>query len=188
MVQQLQYAITNANLKIPVDIDITPPEKIKDDLIRYIDILRPITDAVSQLWTQMLTPPDNTISKEEQKAKTMAVFAGLIVGLGQALVSLGTGALLASEGFKQAIMGNVPAAIAMIGGGSALIAIGKGQLQKVKNSASARSAGGGANGGGVGGFTGMMEAIQGEQVFRLAGNDLVTAINRTNRFQRTIGG
>ena len=77
----------------------------------------------------------------------------------------------------------------MMAAGSGLIALGKSKAQKVKNSASSRSAGGGANGGsGVGGFSDMMGAIQGEQVFRLAGNDLVTAINRTNTFQGTIGG
>ena len=43
-------------------------------------------------------------------------------------------------------------------------------------------------GGNGGTFEDFMNAIQGEQVFRLAGNDLVTAINRTNRFQGTIGG
>jgi len=54
---------------------------------------------------------------------------------------------------------------------------------------SSKGTGGNANDGkGVGGFKDMMNAIQGEQVFRLAGNDLVTAINRTNRFQESIGG
>ena len=43
----------------------------------------------------------------------------------------------------------------------------------------------GSNGGT---FEDFMNAIQGEQVFRLAGNDLVTAINRTNTFQGSIGG
>ena len=55
--------------------------------------------------------------------------------------------------------------------------------------ASSKGTGGNANDGkGVGGFKDMMNAIQGEQVFRLAGNDLVTAINRTNTFQGSIGG
>jgi hypothetical protein len=77
----------------------------------------------------------------------------------------------------------------MIGMGAALVKTGKGKLQNLKNSAHSRDAGGGANSGsGVGGFRGMMGAIQGEQVFRLAGNDLVTALNRTNRFQGSIGG
>jgi len=54
---------------------------------------------------------------------------------------------------------------------------------------SSKGTGGNANDGkGVGGFKDMMNAIQGEQVFRLAGNDLVTAINRTNTFQGAIGG
>lgn len=164
-------------------------EEIKAGAIQIIDILRPITDAMSQLWTQMLTPPDGTISKEEQKEKTMAAFGGIMVGLGQALFSLGMGALLANEGLKQALSGNVGAAIAMMAVGSGLIAFGKGKMQKAKDMASARTAGGGANSGsGTGNFTGMMEAIQGEQVFRLAGNDLVTALNRTNNFQGAIGG
>jgi len=193
MVMELQRAIHNANLTLPLDIEIEVPDidedSVKDGLIRIIDIIRPITDAMSQLWTQMLTPPDGTISKEEQKEKTMAAFGGIMVGLGQALFSLGMGALLANEGLKQALSGNVGAAIAMMAVGSGLIAFGKGKMQKAKDMASARTAGGGANSGsGTGNFTGMMEAIQGEQVFRLAGNDLVTALNRTNNFQGAIGG
>lgn len=163
-------------------------EEIKAGAIQIIDILRPITDAMSQLWMQVLTPPDNTISAEEQKEKTMAAFGGIMVGLGQALFSLGTGSLLASMGLDS--LGTNPAlAIAMIGAGSGLIAIGKGKLQKAKDMGASRTAGGSANSGSGGGnFTGMMEAIQGEQVFRLAGNDLVTALNRTNNFQGSIGG
>ena len=161
---------------------------IEQGAIQIIDILRPITDAMSEIWMQMLTPPDTTISKEEQREKTLAAFGGIMVGLGQALFSLGMGSLLTSMGLDQ-LGKNPPLAIAMMGAGSGLIAIGKGKLQKARNMASARSAGGGASGGNGGGsFTGMMEAIQGEQVFRLAGNDLVTAINRTNTFQGTIGG
>ena len=153
-----------------------------------IDILRPITDAMSQIWMQMLTPPDNTISAEEQKEKTMAAFGGIMVGLGQALFSLGMGSLLASLALPT--LGQNPAlAVAMMGMGTGLIAIGKGKLQKAREMGASRTAGGGANSGsGTGNFTGMMEAIQGEQVFRLAGNDLVTALNRTNNFQGAIGG
>ena len=164
--------------------------KAKDSALAWIDILRPITDAASQLWTQMLTPPDGTISKEEQKEKTMAAFAGIMVGLGQALFSLGMGALLAHEGLKEALSGNVPAALIMMATGTGLIALGKGQLQKAKNSQFSRESGGSANSGGAGGqsMTDFMSAVQGEQVFRLAGNDLVTAINRSNTFQGTIGG
>jgi hypothetical protein len=138
----------------------------------------------------MLTPPDGTISKEEQKEKTMAAFAGIMVGLGQALFSLGMGALLAHEGLKEALSGNVPAALIMMATGTGLIALGKGQLQKAKNSQFSREGGGSANSGGAGGqsMTDFMSAVQGEQVFRLAGNDLVTAINRSNTFQGTIGG
>jgi hypothetical protein len=84
---------------------------------------------------------------------------------------------------------NPPLAIAMMGMGAGLISIGKGKLQKARELGVARTGGGGANSGsGTGNFTGMMEAIQGEQVFRLAGNDLVTALNRTNNFQGAIGG
>ena len=164
--------------------------KAKESALAWIDILRPITDAASQLWTQMLTPPDGTISKEEQKEKTMAAFAGIMVGLGQALFSLGMGALLAHEGLKEALSGNVPAALIMMATGTGLIALGKGQLQKAKNSQFSREGGGSANSGGAGGqsMTDFMSAVQGEQVFRLAGNDLVTAINRSNTFQGTIGG
>ena len=164
--------------------------KAKESALAWIDILRPITDAASQLWTQMLTPPDGTISKEEQKEKTMAAFAGIMVGLGQALFSLGMGALLAHEGLKEALSGNVPAALIMMATGTGLIALGKGQLQKAKNSQFSRESGGSANSGGAGGqsMTDFMSAVQGEQVFRLAGNDLVTAINRSNTFQGTIGG
>jgi beta-N-acetylglucosaminidase len=164
--------------------------KAKDSALAWIDILRPITDAASQLWTQMLTPPDGTISKEEQKEKTMAAFGGIMVGLGQALFSLGMGALLAHEGLKEALSGNVPAALIMMATGAGLISLGKGQLQKAKNSQFSREGGGSANSGGAGGqsMTDFMSAVQGEQVFRLAGNDLVTAINRSNTFQGTIGG
>lgn len=166
-------------------------EKTKEDLLLWIDVLRPITDAVAQIWSQILTPPDNTIGKDEQKERTKAAFAGIMIGLGQAMVSLGTGALLLNKGMQSLGTGNIGPALLMIAGGSALIALGKGQLQKVKNKAHAReqATGGGANRSGAkGGFSAMLEAIQGEQVFRLAGNDLVTSINRTNRFQGTIGG
>ena len=165
--------------------------KVKEDLLHWIDVLRPITDAVAQIWSQILTPPDNTIGKDEQKERTKAAFAGIMIGLGQAMVSLGTGALLLNKGMQSLGTGNIGPALLMIAGGSALIALGKGQLQKVKNKAHAReqATGGGANRSGAkGGFSAMLEAIQGEQVFRLAGNDLVTSINRTNRFQGTIGG
>ena len=166
-------------------------EKMKEGGLTIIDILRPITDAMADVWSEILTPPDDTISKEEQKEKTMAAFAGIIVGLGQALFSLGTGALLASKGFEEAIKGNVPAALAMIAGGSALIAIGKGQLQKVKRSAAARESatGGGANDGSNGNsMASFLKAIQGEQTFRINGADLVSVVGRQNNFTNAIGG
>jgi hypothetical protein len=164
--------------------------KAKDSALAWIDILRPITDAASQLWTQMLTPPDGTISKEEQKEKTMAAFGGIMVGLGQALFSLGMGALLANKGLEEAIKGNVPAAMIMMAAGSGLIALGKGKLQKVKNSQFAREAGGGANDGSSNGnsMDSFMKAIQGEQTFRINGNDLVTVIGRQNNFTNATGG
>jgi hypothetical protein len=164
-------------------------KEVEAGAMEIIDILRPITDAMSSLWMEVLTPPDSTISKEEQKEKTMAAFGGIMVGLGQALFSLGMGSLLASLGLDS--LGKNPAlAVAMMGAGSGLIALGKGQLQKAKNSQFSREGGGSANSGGAGGqsMTDFMSAVQGEQVFRLAGNDLVTAINRSNTFQGTIGG
>jgi hypothetical protein len=165
-------------------------QKQKTAAIEWIDILRPITDAASQLWTQMLTPQDGTISKEEQKEKTMAAFGGIMVGLGQALFSLGMGALLANKGLEEAIKGNVPAAMIMMAAGSGLIALGKGKLQKVKNSQFAREAGGGANDGSSNGnsMDSFMKAIQGEQTFRINGNDLVTVIGRQNNFTNATGG
>ena len=173
-----------------VDVDGKSMDAAKESALAWIDILRPITDAASQLWTQMLTPPDGTISKEEQKEKTMAAFGGIMVGLGQALFSLGMGALLANEGLKQALSGNVPAALIMMATGSGLIALGKGKLQKVKNSQFAREAGGGANDGSSNGnsMDSFMKAIQGEQTFRINGNDLVTVIGRQNNFTNATGG
>jgi len=161
---------------------------IEAGALQLLDILRPIADAMTQIFVQMLTPPDTTISEQEQREKTLAAFGGIMVGLGQALFSLGMGSLLVSMGLKD--LGKNPAlAIAMMGMGAGLISIGKGKLQKAREMGVARTGGGGANSGsGTGNFTGMMEAIQGEQVFRLAGNDLVTALNRTNNFQGAIGG
>lgn len=176
-----------------VDVDGKSIDDAKESAIGWIDILRPITDAASQLWTQLLTPPDTTISKEEQKEKTLGLFAGMMVGLGQALFSLGLGAILATEGVKKALQGGpVGAAVglSMMAVGSGLIAIGKGQLQKVKNSQSAREAGGGANDGSSNGnsMDSFMKAIQGEQTFRINGNDLVTVIGRQNNFTNATGG
>jgi len=75
------------------------------------------------------------------------------------------------------VLGGVSAAISGKGGGS--------------GSMSSSGTGGDANNrGGIGGgtFEDFMNSIRGEQVFRLAGNDLVTAINRTDTFQGSIGG
>jgi hypothetical protein len=168
---------------------IVPKEELEDSLDEWMSIIRPIADGMGQLWDGLLTPPDNTISKEEQKEKTMSAFGGILAGVGQALFSLGLGQVTYAMGLKFLGSANPAPGIALMAVGSGLIAMGKSKMQSAKSSAHARTSGGGANGGsGVGGFSDMMGAIQGEQVFRLAGNDLVTAINRTNRFQGTIGG
>jgi hypothetical protein len=161
-------------------------DTVEENAENLVNVLRPFTDAAADLWMAILTPKDSTISHAEQKEQTEMMFAGVFQGLGQALFSVGMGIVLFNKGL--ATMGT-PAGIAMMVAGSGLIALGKSKAQKVKSSAHARDAGGGANSGsGTGNFTGMINAIQGEQVFRLAGNDLVTAINRTNTFQGSIGG
>jgi len=161
-------------------------DTVEKNAENLVNVLRPFTDAAADLWMAILTPKDSTISHAEQKEKTQMMFAGVFQGLGQALFSIGMGIVLFNKGLENM---QTPAGIAMMVAGSGLIALGKSKAQKVKNSAHARDAGGAANGGsGVGSFSDMMGAIQGEQVFRLAGNDLVTAINRTNTFQGTIGG
>lgn len=160
-------------------------------IISLEQIAMPFINASMQLFDQMLTPPDSTLSKQEQTEQTKSAFAGIIVGLGQAMMAIGQGMVVIALGLEtlkvEPIAGGV-IGLAMIGMGAALVKTGKGKLQNLKNSAHSRNAGGGANGGsGVGGFSDMMSAIQGEQVFRLAGNDLVAAINRTHTFQRSIG-
>ena len=167
-------------------------KKVRQMSIDLQQMLQPFVNALNQVFEQMLTPPDATLSKEEQKEKTKEAFAGIIVGLGQAMMAIGQGMILTAIGLqtliKEPIVGAAIGA-AMIGTGAILVKHGKGKLQNIKNAQHARNGGGTANaGGGVGGFGDFMNAIQGEQVFRLAGNDLVTAINRTNRFQGTIGG
>ena len=80
------------------------------------------------------------------------------------------------------------AGAAILGGASALISGRGGGASK---SMSSSNTGGNVNNtGGIGGgtFEDFMNSIRGEQVFRLAGNDLVTAINRTDTFQGSIGG
>jgi len=187
----LESQISKMDLFVPINTgfkigDLSIEEDLKESAENLVNVLQPFTDAAADLWMAILTPPDATLSKEEQKEKTQAMFAGVFTGLGQALFSIGLGIVLFNKGLQSL---TTPQGIAMMAAGSGLIALGKSKAQKVKNSAASRSAGGGANGGsGVGGFSDMMSAIQGEQVFRLAGNDLVTAINRTNRFQGTIGG
>jgi len=167
-------------------------KKVREMSIGLQDLLQPFVNALNQVFDQMLTPPDATLSKEEQAEQTKAAFAGIIVGLGQAMMAIGQGMILTAIGLKTLTMDPIAGAAigaVMLGVGAGLVKSGKGKLQNLKNAAHARDAGGGANSGsGVGGFRDMMGAIQGEQVFRLAGNDLVTALNRTNRFQGSIGG
>lgn len=185
---------TLSNIKIEL-VDVLKGSFQEDMRMMQISleqIAMPFINASMQLFDQMLTPPDATLSKEEQKEKTKEAFAGIIVGLGQAMMAIGQGMILTAIGLqtliKEPIVGAAIGA-AMIGTGAILVKHGKGKLQNIKNAQHARNGGGTANaGGGVGGFGDFMNAIQGEQVFRLAGNDLVTAINRTNRFQGTIGG
>ena len=80
------------------------------------------------------------------------------------------------------------AGAAILGGASALIS-GRGGGGS-KSMSSSNTGGNVNNTGGIGGgtFEDFMNSIRGEQVFRLAGNDLVTAINRTDTFQGSIGG
>jgi hypothetical protein len=98
--------------------------------------------------------------------------AGLSVPMG---VSAGTAAAIFGAG-----------AVAL--GAASSVISGKGGAS---GSMSSSGTGGDANNrGGIGGgtFEDFMNSIRGEQVFRLAGNDLVTAINRTDTFQGSIGG
>jgi hypothetical protein len=166
-------------------------QKVKQMSIDLQQMLQPFANAFNEFFIQMLTPPDATLSKEEQTEKTKEAYAGILVGLGQAMMAIGQGMIITAIGLKTLTMDPIAGAAigaAMIGTGAMLVKHGKGKLQNIKNAQHARDAGGTANSGSVGGFRGMMDAIRGEQVFRLAGNDLVTAINRTNRFQNTIGG
>jgi len=89
-----------------------------------------------------------------------------------------------SAGTAAAIFG---AGAVALGAASAAIKGGGGRSGSMSTSSTGGSAN---NSGGIGGgtFEDFMDSIRGEQVFRLAGNDLVTAINRTNTFQGTIGG
>ena len=166
-------------------------KKLSEAGMTWIQLIRPITDAFSEMFMQMLTPPDTTISKEEQKEKTIAAFAGIMVGLGQAMMSLGMGGILLAKGQEAIGSGNIGPAIAMLAGGAALVALGKGQLQKVKRSAAAReqATGGGANDGSNGNsMASFLKAIQGEQTFRINGADLVSVLGRQNNFTNAIGG
>jgi len=125
-----------------------------------------------------------TLIAQSADLAAQAMYYGI---LGTALLIAGTFAAkpkLAAEG-----VGYLKAAAVMGGGAAILGATGK----SIKGEAGLGVNGTGGNGndgiGSKGGtFTDFMNAIQGEQVFRLAGNDLVTAINRNNTFQGSIGG
>ena len=111
-----------------------------------------------------------------------AVYYGII---GSALL-IG-GAIARSKEMMQDGAGYLKTAAIMGGGSAVLGSMGK----SIKGEVGVGGTGGNGNsgmGGNGGTFEDFMNAIQGEQVFRLAGNDLVTAINRTNTFQGTIGG
>ena len=113
-------------------------------------------------------------------------FGILALGYKAGIIATG-GATGASAASAAKSAGIFAAGATLLGGVSAAIS-GKGGGGTTPSS---RNTGGSANGGtGVGGgtFTDFMDSIRGEQVFRLAGNDLVTAINRTNTFQGSIGG
>jgi len=113
-------------------------------------------------------------------------FGILALGYKAGIIATG-GATGASAASAAKSAGIFAAGAALLGGVSAAIS-GKGGGGTTPSS---RNTGGGANGGtGVGGgtFEDFMDSIRGEQVFRLAGNDLVMAINRTNKFQGSIGG
>jgi len=89
--------------------------------------------------------------------------------------------------------GGMLATAAHLGAGAGILGAAGKAISSSPTSGSVGVTGTGGNGndgmGSNGGtFEDFMNAIQGEQVFRLAGNDLVTAINRTNTFQGSIGG
>ena len=111
-----------------------------------------------------------------------------ILALGYKAGIIATGGATAPSAVSAAKSAGIFAAGATLLGGVSAAISGKGGGGTTPSS---RNTGGSANGGtGVGGgtFTDFMDSIRGEQVFRLAGNDLVTAINRTNTFQGSIGG
>jgi len=116
-----------------------------------------------------------------------ALYYGILAtGFGAA--GLATLGMTIPQGVSAGKAAGVFAAGAAILGGASAVISGRGGGGTTPSS---RNTGGGANGGtGVGGgtFEDFMDSIRGEQVFRLAGNDLVTAINRTNTFQGSIGG
>ena len=162
-------------------------DTVEKNAENLVNVLRPFTDAAADLWMAILTPKDSTISHAEQKEQTQMMFAGVFQGLGQALFSVGMGIVLFNKGLEN--MGT-PAGVAMMVAGSGLIALGKSKAQKVKNSAHARDAGGGANNttGNSGSMDSFLKAVQGEHTFRINGADLVSVLGRQNNFTNAIGG
>lgn len=162
-------------------------DTVEENAENLVNVLRPFTDAAADLWMAILTPKDSTISHDEQKEKTEMMFAGVFQGLGQALFSVGMGIVLFNKGVASM---ETPAGVAMMVAGSGLIALGKSKAQKVKNSAHARDAGGGANNttGNSGSMDSFLKAIQGEHTFRINGADLVSVLGRQNNFTNAIGG
>lgn len=125
-----------------------------------------------------------TLIAQSADLAAQAMYYGI---LGSALLIAGTfGAnpKLAAEG-----VGYLKAAAVMGGGAAALGAVGK----SIKGEAGLGVNGTGGNGnngtGGRGGsFEDFMNAIQGEQTFRINGADLVAVVGRQNNFTNAIGG
>ena len=111
---------------------------------------------------------------------TALVIGGIIMG------GLDGGKMVKKGGGMLATAAHLGAGAGILGGiGSAIKSSPTSGSVGVTGTGGNGNDGMGSNGGT---FEDFMNAIQGEQVFRLAGNDLVTAINRTNTFQGSIGG
>jgi len=127
-----------------------------------------------------------TLIAQSADLAAQAVYYGI---LGAAMVV--GGAISGNGNMVKGGLGYLKAA-AMLGAGAAVTgALGKSIKGSSSSDVGVTGTGGNGNngmGGNGGTFEDFMNAIQGEQVFRLAGNDLVTAINRTNTFQGSIGG
>ena len=127
-----------------------------------------------------------TLIAQSADLAAQAVYYGI---LGAAMV---VGGAISGNGKMVAKGAGYLKAAAMLGAGAAVTgALGKSIKGSSSSDVGVTGTGGNGNngmGGNGGTFEDFMNAIQGEQVFRLAGNDLVTAINRTNTFQGSIGG